>query len=217
MWKSADGAAWTRVSENAVAFRWGGNRGFAFAAFEDRLWSVWGASFAGSGESVIQSSTDGLAWRFASGSPLSGCLQRAGAAAHAGSLWILGGDGTPNAEFYSDQTWRTDGKAWTNVPSDTGVLPRYDFSLAAHGGKLWVIGGVATAAPYDPEGARSDEVWSSPDGEAWSRMDEHAPFGKRAGTAAVSFRGRLWMVGGGRMANGGVSPPLLNDIWYRED
>lgn len=217
IWTSADGAAWTRVAADAMSFRWGGTRGSAFASFGGRLWVVWGVPLNGSGESMIFSSADGVAWRPAAGAPLSGSLQRTGAAVLNGSLWLLGGDAVPNVSWYSDQTWRTDGQAWINVPSDTGVLPRYDFALAAHDGRLWVAGGAATASAYDPAGARADEVWSSADGQAWRLDDEHAPFRKRAGAAAISFNGWLWIVGGGRMALGEASPPFLNDVWYREE
>jgi len=214
VWKSSDGAAWTRVAADAIAFRWGGNRGSAFASYGGRLWSIWGSPLAGSGESAVQTSADGQTWRIAAGSPLSGGLQRAGAAALGGSLWILGGDGTPNAAFYTDQSWRIDDAAWTNVPSDTGVLPRFDFALAGHADALWVIGGVATGGAYDPEGARADEVWRSPDGARWELADAHAPFGRRAGAASASFRGRLWIVGGYRPV-GGAAPSPLDDVWCR--
>jgi len=95
------------------------------------------------------------------------------------------------------------------------MLPRYDHSLTVHDGKMWVIGGnvTDTLTYYSLKAvqtALTNDVWSSADGLSWSIVDTRAPFSVRRHHAAVSFQGRLWVIGG-ENAEG-----LLNDIWYFE-
>lgn len=187
LWKSPDGSAWTRVADPLPVT---GTSEFGLAAFQDRLWRIWGSSHTGFGGTGIWSSEDGKSWSPAEGAPPSTSTSRMGVAELAGTLHVIGGDHMPwfGAE---GAAWRTrDGKAW-QVDTPASILPRYRFACLAHAGKLWILGGA-----YGSGDPRADEVWSSPDGESWTLVDAHAPFGLRTDMAAASFKGRIWAIGG---------------------
>ncbi len=74
---------------------------------------------------------------------------------------------------------------------------------------LWVIGG------SDQNGNFLGDIWKSPDGVQWSEASAFAPFGPRTGQAAVSFNGKLWMLGGETGHNGSVT--YNSDIWNSTD
>jgi N-acetylneuraminic acid mutarotase len=119
---------------------------------------------------------------------------------------------------------------WTRATNSVPFLPRGGHALAAHAGKLWAIGGygysgAATFGPNSgstsgapPVGDATREVWSSVDGVSWELVDLNAPFPARRGAAALSFNGRLWVIGGGNNTLTGLSttPEVFNDVWYYE-
>lgn len=62
---------------------------------------------------------------------------------------------------------------------------RHGSAWLVHEHKLWVIGGDLY-----------DDVWSSPDGVAWTQEASHAPFGPRYTPNAASVGGRIVVYGG---------------------
>ena len=57
-----------------------------------------------------------------------------------------------------------------------------------------------------------DDVWASKDGQGWTRSSVHAEFGKRSHAALVSFKGKLWLIGGSVLEGDG-SARTKADIW----
>lgn len=98
-----------------------------------------------------------------------------------------------------------DHRAWREV-GVSPTLPKVVFySAASFDGAMWIIGG------YDGK-VESDDVWRSVDGLEWRRVTQAAPFGPRMGSKAVTFRDRLYLIGGGRLDG-----PSNNDVWSTAD
>jgi N-acetylneuraminic acid mutarotase len=96
---------------------------------------------------------------------------------------------------------------------------------------MYVIGGqnfVVIPNP-SPEGppflSVSDffnDVWRSRDGLNWEQMTDDAGWDGRAGLSAVSFKGKLWVMGGSVNDDSAVigGPPVreyFNDVWVSEN
>jgi len=67
-----------------------------------------------------------------------------------------------------------------------------------------------------------DDVWRSSDGVNWEQMTADAPWEGRAGLSAVSFKGKLWIMGGSQGDDLGIigipdNRELFNDVWYSKD
>jgi hypothetical protein len=99
-----------------------------------------------------------------------------------------------------------DFKTWQTLGRSTTLPRRIFYSAAAFDGALWLLGGVES-------GQAMDDVWRSTDGLNWTRVVEHAPFGVRSGGELIAFKGRLWLIGGGR----GIDAPIANDVWSSAD
>ena len=227
LWKSGDGINWLRVSDNFLPFAAiqsldSSRTENAFMEFQNKLWVIGGTSYPyynGSYQpyTVWQafSSPDGLNWsRTPITMPATGtncCLDEVIGQAYLaslwnGNLWMAGG-------ATNSTVWKSpDGINWSPVSANPPFQYRSNFSLTTHAGELWLIGG------YVHAGVRtlyaSQEVWKSTDGIAWQLVDVLPPFGLRHDHAAVSFLGRLWVIGG---SNGDdFGPFLVNDVWYYE-
>lgn len=151
----------------------------------------------------------------------------------ANKLWVMGGQ---RIEQFVDPAWpgapaallndlwaSSDGVTFTEVkPSGPHWSPRGNIGEAVeHLGKLWVIGGGA----YDDPGAGrpkrsfSNEVWTTTDGSAWSKVAEEPPFSPRVWHNVKVFDGRLWVINGydGEDLGQGRVGDNLADAWYSED
>ncbi len=126
-------------------------------------------------------------------------------------MWIFGGIGfisdmDSGGRDYSiaSETWHSDnGVKWTKENSN---LPaRTDQSLIVFNDKLWSIGGVSM------DSLTVNDVWSSSDGIAWTRVTDSAAFSPRSAHSCLVFDNKLWVIGG-RL--GGTK---RSDVWYSSD
>jgi hypothetical protein len=143
----------------------------------------------------------------------------AGYAVHQGKMWIVGGDA--NQGHYQNDVWNSaDGRTWTLVTDRIPWGPRVLHYTVAFRGKLWVIGGQNMPVFVSVEKDRFDnDVWSSVDGETWTRVLDHAPWSPRGmiGGAAV-FRGRIWLLGGGTYDTPTTrTRNFYNEVWSTDD
>jgi hypothetical protein len=74
--------------------------------------------------------------------------------------------------------------------------------------KLWVIGG-----------DQNTDVWNTEDGVHWNKITEKAPWGERYFPYIVSFKGKIWVMGGVRIvfSAGNEMRDKYNDIWSTTD
>ena len=196
LWNSPDGLTWTEVS-SATPYD-----GYSeMAVYRDKLWAVKGS---------VWSSPDGIEWTQVLEETPFGPRGYGELVVHNGKMWQLGsGNDVWNSE---------DGETWTCVTENIPFGNRSASAVAVYDDKLWVIGGRTTQPNSPPETGYPDyttynDVWSSPDGENWTRVLEHAPWATRMWFIARAHAGKLWIIGGYSNANA----QNLGDVWYTED
>jgi hypothetical protein len=162
----------------------------------------------------------------------------------ANNLFVIGGRSPiPNAGFASiihGDVWRsTDlGQSWQAVfldPADTLLWPNRAYHEAVTLGEyMYIMGGqnfeAAECAPGQPEPCFAsvffNDVWRSMDGANWQEVkglsanEDTGHWQGRAGLSAVSFKGKLWVMGGSQGDDesiGGSGRTLYNDVWYSTD
>ncbi|MFO0950457.1 MAG: galactose oxidase [Isosphaeraceae bacterium] len=130
-------------------------------------------------------------------------------------LWLLGGwfdsYSPPPRDVWSSH----DGKRWSLVtpeaPWKHSDLPM----TTVHDGRMWLLGGWYNGRL--PGHEAGNEVWSSGDGKTWTRVTEHAGWSPRLAGGVVSFKGRLWVLGGTEDYYFGTDANLKNDVWSSPD
>jgi hypothetical protein len=153
----------------------------------------------------------------------------AGALVFSGKMFLLGGWNPSEDPTTNNEVWRsTDGVTWSAAPSrpcqtapledpnPPGWEGRHTAGYAVHNGSMWIVGGDANRGHYQSDVWRS----SSADGSSWTNVTTIPDWPERALHQTVSFGGRLWMLGGQKMAN--LTPnlteeALYGDIWSSSD
>jgi Kelch motif len=214
VWSSPDGEAWTLATVEAP---WKHSDLPMTLAFAGRMWLMGGwynGRLPGHGASnEVWSSTDGVSWERATEHAGWSPRLAAGAVVFKGRMWILGG--TENYYFGDEKSLKNDvwssadGKEWRRETAHAPWSPRAYHAAVVHDGKLWVIGG----GNYVPGYHALNDVWCSSDGVNWERATEHAPWSPRLWFSAVTYRDRIWVLGGWS------DRPSKNwgDVWYSRD
>ena len=141
------------------------------------------------------------------------------------------------------------GNTWVELLEDAesaGLWKnRAYFEAVTKGGYMYVIGGqnFTTFEPFFSPSEFFKDVWRSKDGVEWEQMTADAewatetvcPSGPpgppgppvtqgRAGLSAVSFKGKLWVLGGSQGDDLSITPGggpncrvVFNDVWYSQD
>ena len=94
--------------------------------------------------------------------------------------------------------------------------PREDHEVVVHNNRLWVIGGYDALLPD----VRTNDVWWSVDGVTWTEVPNNGErFTPRSGHQAVSFKNKLWVIGGSEteIIDNKPNDVSTDDIWYSED
>jgi N-acetylneuraminic acid mutarotase len=175
--------------------------------FLGKLWVMGGLTNTGDPLSLaeVHSTVDGSSW-LAQAAPAWGSRFAHGAVVFNGELWVLGGEwmAATYTSFVLKDVWHSpDGTTWTRGV-DAAWSARAGHCTAVYDGKIWVIGGCDGVAAY------SNEVWTSTDGAAWTKMTVPTDFPARAYGACVVFNNRLYVMGGRKDQLTG----LLCDVWY---
>jgi hypothetical protein len=128
-------------------------------------------------------------------------------------LYIIGGyDGS-----YLNDVWKSsDGKNWNRILSANGTgstnqfSPRSGHACAVFNEKIWLTGGMASDTIYH------DDVWSSADGENWTKENAAAEYYQRAFHNLQVFDGKLWIIAG-ETIDSSQNTVLLDDCWNSTD
>ena len=132
-------------------------------------------------------------------------------------MWLLGGwlgrfdhdkaSFVQGGNYWTSQVWYTsDGKNWESG-GDAPWAGRHGFGCVVHDDKLWVIGG-----------DQHTDVWNTQDGIHWNKVMEKVPWGERYFPYIVSFKGKIWVMGGIRITfPGSEMRDKYNDIWSSTD
>jgi hypothetical protein len=214
VWSTGDGRRWRREMEAAP---WVHSDLPMSVAFRGRMWMM-GGWYNGrlpghSASSAVWSSGDGVNWKRVT--ERAGWSPRlAGAAVvFRGRMWVLGG----TEDYYfgdgrslKNDVWSTaDGEHWELATAKAGWAPRAYHQAVVHDGKIWVMGG----GNYVPEYAAHNDVWSSEDGVHWKEVTGAAAWAARLWYSAVTYRGRMWVLGGWSK----LPEQNFGDVWYSRD
>jgi N-acetylneuraminic acid mutarotase len=202
VWSTADGVTWTQSPEPPF-----------FGRANAQLFALNGRMFLLGGEGInvtgsdVWSTDDGISWRQDWVTAPFGVRRQHQVAVFNGRAWLLGGlEQTPDA-------WSSaDGLTWTQEAlNDTDVATRHDLKMVAFNNRLWVVGGVRreNLTTY----TALNDVWSSADGNTWTRETGNANWSPRAEHAVAGFAGRLWLFGGEWLFVGGTN----REVWQSAD
>jgi Concanavalin A-like lectin/glucanases superfamily len=135
----------------------------------------------------------------------------AGALSFQGKMWLLGGWNEAYVPVTNSEVWSSeDGVNWTLVT----IAPwerRHAAGYAVFDNKMWIVGGDKNTGHYQ------NDVWSSADGVTWEKVTDSVPWANRASQYVLTFKDRLWLMGGQEMFE--PSPPVVayNDVWSSSD
>ena len=182
-YESADGRHWRGFEHDA---RWGPRYKAADASFSGALWRVGGFVQDGARRVLMND-----VWRSADGQRWERVVERAPWPARSDAhllvfrdtLWLLGG--TPN----DGRMWgTTDGRTWT--PRITASLPpATPQGVLVYRNALWILG-------HGEWESATNDVWTSSDGAAWTRITASAAWTPRTGAGFAVLGDRLWVVAG---------------------
>ena len=196
LWNSADGVAWTRVSESTPYEPYS-----EMVVYQDKVWAI---------KQSVWNSADGVNWnRVLEQTPFGG-RGYGEAVVFKDRIWQLGS---------GEDVWSSaDGVSWQCATAKAPYGNRACTAVAAFDGKLWLMGGRIEAANDPPEKGYKqftsyNDVWSSADGENWSCVTEHAPWAPRMWSIATAYAGRLWLIGGYDNRN----HRNMADVWTTTD
>lgn len=153
----------------------------------------------------------------------------AGALTFRGQMWLLGGWNPGDPKHFpcicNNEVWRSaDGKGWELVKPNTLLDRTFDpakswegrhtAGYVVHRDKMWIVGGDVNQGHYH------FDVWSSPDGKAWTFVNRGnpVPWGPRALHYTVAFADRIWVIGGQTIPGLAPADELFHrDIWRTAD
>lgn len=130
-------------------------------------------------------------------------------------LWILGGWFDSYAAPPRDVWSSRDGKSWTLVTREA-PWKHSDLPMAiVFDQRMWLMGGWYNGRL--PGHEATSAVWSSDDGATWEQATAKAAWSPRIAAAAVTFKGKMWILGGTEDYYFGDEKSLKNDVWSTSD
>ncbi|MEZ6129888.1 MAG: galactose oxidase [Planctomycetaceae bacterium] len=214
VWSSSNGKDWNPVTRMAP---WKHSDLSMAISFKNRMWMM-GGWYNGrldghSASHEVWSSDNGVDWTQDTATAGWSPRLAAGCVTFRDRLWILGG--TENYYFgdrdsLKNDVWSSaDGKTWQQATASAAWSPRAYHQAVALNDRIYVLGG----GNYVPEYEARNDVWSSEDGITWQLETTAAPWSPRLWFSAVSYRDRLWVLGGWS------NNPSTNhgDVWYSKD
>lgn len=130
-------------------------------------------------------------------------------------LWIMGGWYDSFSSPPRDVWSTADGAKWDLV-TDAAPWKHSDLPMTVvHNDKMWLMGGWYNGRLKDH--SVSNEVWSSTDGKEWTQVTAKAAWSGRISGGLVSFKGKMWLLGGTEDYYFGTEKNLKNDVWSSTD
>lgn len=227
VWSSADGNVWTQVKPNTFGFSvfnsatdWAARHTYGLVSYKGEIWIVGGDPNQGYWQTDVWSSSNGTNWQ-RRGDFQPQIVPRAlyGVVVFKGRIWVLGGQTltmNQDGQALNDVWSTTNGQQWTrHMPANGHIWsPRAIVNHAVvHQGRLWVVGGWVYSHIREQRSNGFNDVWSTADGVNWVLHASQSPWIPRWYGEAASFDGKLWMITGSTVLNGGNR----DDAWYSDD
>ena len=153
----------------------------------------------------------------------------AGALVFEGRMWLIGGWNPGDKQHFpsicTNDVWSSDdGVEWVLEKPNTYGTDAFDpdrdwegrhtAGYAVHDGKMWIVAG-------DPlQGHYQNDVWNSADGRTWHHVNKgrDVPWGPRVLHYTVSFRDRIWIMGGQTLPQFAPEEEhFYRDVWHTAD
>ena len=123
-----------------------------------------------------------------------------------GTLYITGG--YRNLNSIQDVWSSVDGTTWNLETGSPPWAARYSHGFVVHNDLLYLMGGVKEVGGV---ATKLNDVWSSANGKDWTPKGSMGG-GSRAGFGTVSYKDRLYIMGGEDSSNN-----AKNDVWSSAD
>lgn len=165
-------------------------------AFNNAMWMIGGMTSGGGNYGNVVKSTDGIQWTEVGTLP-EGMIQSA-STEYRGEMWLVGGN--TNATGFSKTVYASsDGFLWQTESQLPYRVANH--AVVSYDSFLWVIGGVVR--PDQGSDYVTDKILQSFDGSSWLEVGTFpTPI---SSTQALSFAGKMWVIGGGPDQEGGKS------------
>ena len=200
VWSTADGSTWR---QDLASGPYGGRSGGYLLSFRGRNWLI-GGDDGLRPKNESWSTTDLVDWQFEHTSAVFSPARPGRMVSFNGKLWVLGEGMDGKFQAWSSIT----GDDWTQSTGAAAVGRRTFFNVATHNNRLWVQGGFRGTEPFD----RDNDIWSTADGETWTRATANADFESRVGNAMFAMNGKLFV-----MAGYVPGSAQLADVWSSTD
>jgi hypothetical protein len=228
VWSSTDGAAWALVKPNTfldatfdAAKDWEGRHTAGYVVHRGKMWIVGGDVNQGHYHFDVWNSGDGRAWHWVNRDKPVPWGPRAlhYTAAFKDHIWVIGGQTVPQFSaakevFYRDIWTSGDGIEWKRIEPRGDYWPQRGMigGSVVFQDRLWLLGGGTYDTPKVPQRKFFHDVWSTADGQSWTRHVELAPWEPRQYHEVAVFDGRMWVMEGYSAGRGN-----RNDVWYSAD
>ena len=209
IWSSVDGETWIQETAHAD---WSPRSSHGAVVHKGAIWVVggYGPGFTGLFLRDVWFSPDGVHWSQVTDSAPWSARRYHGVVSFRGRIWVLGG---LSAEGELNDVWSTsNGRDWKLELENAPWSQRTAHATVVHDGRMWVLGGDEDSDP-DAVVTRND-VWFTEDGTNWVQATEEAPWESRRTHTAVSYEGRIWLMGG---RASGSRDRFFNDVWSSAD
>ena len=214
VWSSADGRNW--VLETAES-GWTERRLHQAVSHQDKIYVLGGRDDEDNNLDDVWSSVDGKSWMLVTMDVAWHGRHSHQAVSYNGRIYVLGGY---TSGLRRDVWSSADGKNWVLELSEA-TLPinwsnRQHYQVLSHQGNLYLLAGAGVnRKPYGSP--IKNDVWSSSNGKNWGKRVSPGWI-RRWGHQAVSYQGRVYLLGGQRdTGSSGSSNAILNDVWSSDD
>lgn len=158
IWKSADGAVWTKVAADT---HFSARYNTQLVSFNNELWLTGGVTQGGDHLNDAWHSADGINWTQAPDTALFDNRMGHQTVEFDGKLWIIGGFRTINyfyRVFHRDVWSSADGTSWTREVEQLPFDGRLYHQVVVFGDQLLLTGG------YTEYDRATQDVWASENG-----------------------------------------------------
>ncbi|MCR4317448.1 MAG: hypothetical protein NUW37_14005 [Planctomycetes bacterium] len=208
-WSTEDGVNW-RCETESLPWSLSGNE--TVVEMNGALYAIGSDGYDDSHRGEVWRSFDGITWEMPQGEgKFIAEAEYHELLSYDGKLWIIGW-ATEKAEHsmnIGNYIWSSkDGIEWELVSRAPWDI-KFGFSCAVFKGRIWSLGGRYYNKWFD-------DVWSTTDGKTWTPTPSTKPWLPRTGHGFLSFRNKLWILGGYLGLSGG-DDKYFSEVWSSID